>query len=226
MNSLVAVVPARLYDRFLPGKNLLPFGEANLLVHKVRQLKRVSQLDAIVVTSDDPHILELATAEGVSTHRRAPEHAAPAAEFGPFVRAVAMDLECEHVLWASPTSPLVDEHDYARGIEAYHAERGPRFDSLITVHRIKRHLLDENGPLTFRFARPQRAYDRLPTLFEFTNGMAIAPRQSMIEWQYNWGPMPFRLELKPSKAINICDRDDYEYACFVYSKLQEQQCES
>ena len=41
---ITAIIPAKALSNRLPNKNTLPFGESNLLIHKIRQLK---QVDAI-----------------------------------------------------------------------------------------------------------------------------------------------------------------------------------
>ena len=220
MPSFVAIVPARRYDRFIPNKNLLPFAGTTLLTHKLRQLARVANLDGIVVSSDDATCLEIADREGAIPVPRPERHAGPDSDFGEFVAYIAGEVSAEHILWASPTSPLVDAPDYELGIRTYREQVGGKYDSLITVNRIKRNLLDENGPLTFRFQRTKRTANRLPTLFEFTNGMVIAPRLSMLRWRYNWGPMPYPLELGAMKSINICEPLEYEYARYLHERCE------
>lgn len=39
--TITAVVPVKANSSRLPGKNTLPFGNSNLLVNKIEQLKKV-----------------------------------------------------------------------------------------------------------------------------------------------------------------------------------------
>ena len=41
--KVTAIIPAKGMSNRLPSKNTLEFGESNLLVHKIRQLKQVEQ---------------------------------------------------------------------------------------------------------------------------------------------------------------------------------------
>lgn len=50
--TITAVVPVKENSSRLPGKNILPFGNSNLLVHKIEQLKQVEELTDIIVSSD------------------------------------------------------------------------------------------------------------------------------------------------------------------------------
>lgn len=213
--TMAAVVPARQYDAHMPGKNVLPFNDTNLLVHKIRQLKKIFAPANIHVSSESPEYLRFATDEGVAADIRPMELASPEASFGDLVHHVASSLTCEHILWASPTSPLVDENDFEVAIDLYFKIIHKGYDSLITTNKLKRFLLDENGPLNFRFNIQERSTTKLPVLFEFVNGIVIAPRASMIKWRYNWGNLPYKLQLPPHKIVDICNEDEYDFASFL-----------
>jgi N-acylneuraminate cytidylyltransferase len=213
--NMFAVVPAREYDAHMPGKNLLPFNGTNLLVNKIRQLKKIFTPGNIHVSSESPDYLSFATAEGVVADIRPTEFATPEASFGDLVHHVASSLTCEHILWASPTSPLVDENDFETAIDLYFKIIDKGFDSLITTNKLKRFLLDENGPLNFRFNIQERSNTKLPVLFEFVNGIVIAPRASMIKWRYNWGNLPYKLQLPPHKVVDICNEAEFSFASFL-----------
>jgi N-acylneuraminate cytidylyltransferase len=167
------------------------------------------------VSSESPEYLSFAADEGVIANLRPFELAGPMASFGDFVHHIASELECEHILWASPTSPLVDEKDYALAIDLYFKVLHQGYDSLITTNKIKRFLLDENGPLNFRFNIRDRSTSKLPVLYEFVNGIVIAPRKSMLKWSYNWGLLPFKMQLPPHKIVDICNEAEYRFANFL-----------
>lgn len=215
--SMFAVVPAREYDTHLPGKNLLPINNTNLLVHKVRQLKKVFSPGDIHVSSESHDYLSYAKEEGVKADVRPMELAGPDANFGEFVHHVASSLSCKHILWASPTSPLVNENDFEMAIDLYFEILTQGYDSLITTNKLKRFLLDENGPLTFRFNIHDRSAAKLPVLYEFVNGIVIAPRENMLKWHYNWGLLPYKLQLPPDKIVDICNEAEYNFANFLVS---------
>lgn len=215
--SMFAVVPAREYDAHLPGKNLLPIKNTNLLVHKIRQLKKVFAPSDIHVSSESKEYLRFATQEGVTAVARPMEFAAPQASFGDFVHHLASSLSCEHILWASPTSPLIDQDDFELAINLYFKILQQGYDSLITTNKLKRFLLDENGPLNFRFNIQDRSNVKLPVLYEFVNGIVIAPRKSMLKWRYNWGVLPYKLQLPPHKIVDICNEAEFSFASFLVS---------
>ena len=95
----------------MKDKNIAPFGDSNLLVHKIRQLKKVPSIDRIVVSSDSDEYLAMAKAEGVLAHKRDREYCiegeGQTKSFGEVVRHIAESVEGEHIVWCQPTSPLV-----------------------------------------------------------------------------------------------------------------------
>ena len=48
--SFTAVIPVREGSRRLKNKNIAPFAGTNLLINKIEQLKKVSEIDNIVVS--------------------------------------------------------------------------------------------------------------------------------------------------------------------------------
>ena len=65
METITAVVPVKKNSSRLPNKNILPFGDSNLLVHKIRQLKQIEAVNQIIVSSDSEEMLKMAEREGV-----------------------------------------------------------------------------------------------------------------------------------------------------------------
>lgn len=224
MRSITAVVPARKEKSRLLDKNILPFGESNLLLHKIRQLKKVQEVNEIVVSSEDKDILEMAEAEGVAALRRPQIYAEREKPFAKFVEYICGQLESGHILWACVTSPFITEKDYTDAIALYFDKLNEGYDSLVTVKKLKRYILDKNGAVNFKRGVQHKNSEDLSDLYLFTNGIVLAPREKMIEWKYNWGHIPYMLEVSKKKGIDISDQYDYEVAKLIY-QMGEQECE-
>ena len=52
MKTITAVIPVRTGSTRLKNKNVVPFAITNLLLNKLQQLKQVSEITSIVVSSD------------------------------------------------------------------------------------------------------------------------------------------------------------------------------
>jgi len=71
----VAIVPARGGSKSVPRKNLRPLGGKPLIAWSIEVALAVPEVDRVVVSSDDPEILDAARALGAETYAR-PAHLA------------------------------------------------------------------------------------------------------------------------------------------------------
>lgn len=213
--SITALVPARKENVGFIDKNILSFGDSNLLVYKLRQLKKVKGINQIVVSSDDQVILEIAESEGAIALKRPYEYAKKEILFGKFVEYICQQIDSTHIMWACVTSPFVDETKYEEAIRTYFEKLEEGYDSLITVQNHKRFILDKNGTVNYKRGLQHKESSSLSELYLYTNGIALAPRKKMIEWKYNWGHIPYMLNVDKKTGIDISDRFDYEIAKLI-----------
>lgn len=211
-----AIVPVRAGSMRLPNKNILPFGDSNLLIHKIRQLKRVSKIDEIVVSSDSVLMLEMAQKEGVVAHERPIDYADEKTKTFGEVVAYCAENACqgENIIWAPCVCPLCDEFNFTDAIEKYEklVLVDGEYDSLISAKLFKEYLWDEEKPINYKLGMGHVPSQQLPDYQVIVNGFYIAPRNKMIEWKYFFGLNPYRLILTKKEAVDIDDKDDFEIA--------------
>jgi N-acylneuraminate cytidylyltransferase len=216
MEKITAIIPVKKNSTRLPNKNILPFGDSNLLVHKIRQLKKVSAVSDIVVSSDSEEMLKMAEDEGVTAMPRPIQYANESLPISEFVTWLGQNLECDHFKWSCATSPLVDSDLYSKAIEVYFQKLKEGYDSLVTVIPFKHYLMDENGPFNFKRGRLHPNSQNLPKYYLFTNGIQLTPHDKYIEWGDRIGEHPYLMEVSKNESIDIDDRYDYEFARVIY----------
>lgn len=206
MESITAIVPARGGSRRLKNKNVAPFAGTNLLMYKIEQLKKVKDINKIVVSSDSQNMLNMARYLHVDTHERAEEYCDEKTKsFGQVVRHICENVEGNHILWATCTAPLVSTKDYSEAINAYFEQLEKGFDSLISVQPFKRYVWNDEGPLNYELGLKHVPSQQLKELYFVTDGIIIAPRNKMIEWSYFHGVNPYKFILDKRKSIDIDD---------------------
>lgn len=212
MSTLTAIVPVRAGSTRLKNKNVAPFAGTNLLIHKIRQLQEVKEIDRIVVSSDSDAMLAMARGAGASTHKRAAEYCDERTRsFGEVVRHICESVEGDDILWATCTSPLVMPRDYREAIAAYHRALLQGYDSLMSVESFKRYIWNEQGPLNYELGLKHVPSQQLPTLYFVTDGILLAPRLKMVEWSYFHGRNPYKYLVDKRTG---CDIDDgLDLAC-------------
>jgi N-acylneuraminate cytidylyltransferase len=203
---ITAVIPVREGSRRLKNKNVAPFAGTNLLINKITQLKRVSEINKIVVSSDSETMLKMAEQEGVICHRRAIEYCDEKTKtFGEVVAHICQSIPGDTVLWATCTSPLVFPKLYSNAIAAYKRALVDGYDSLASFEMIKRYLWDTNGPINYELGVKHVPSQQLPPLYIVTDGILIAPREKMVEWKYFHGNNPYRYTLDKRSSVDIDD---------------------
>jgi 3-deoxy-manno-octulosonate cytidylyltransferase (CMP-KDO synthetase) len=91
---VLAVIPARYASRRFPGKPLADLGGRPVIQHVYERAARARSLDAVVVATDDPRVLEVVRAFGgtailtSAAHRSGSERAAEVARSLPAVEVV------------------------------------------------------------------------------------------------------------------------------------------
>lgn len=73
--KILAVIPARGGSKRIPRKNLIEINGKPLLAYTIELAKKVPELDAVVVSSDNDEILSVASSYGAETLRRPDEFA-------------------------------------------------------------------------------------------------------------------------------------------------------
>jgi CMP-N,N'-diacetyllegionaminic acid synthase len=209
MNDIIAVIPVREGSRRLPGKNVYPFFGSNLLINKIEQLKKCSSINRVIVSSDSDHMLDLALSCGVEIHKRSLEYCDEETKsFGEVVSHIASSILGDHLIWATCTAPLVQPVDYENAIKQYFVGLNEGFDSLMSVEPFKRYLWNDNGPLNYKLGLQHVPSQELDQLYFVTDGILIAPRLKMIEWNYFHGVNPKKFILDKIKCIDIDDKLD------------------
>ena len=70
MKKIIAVVPVRKGSERVKNKNFKKFSNKNLLIYKILTLKKVKNLDDIIINTDSDKAISIAKKLGVSFFRR------------------------------------------------------------------------------------------------------------------------------------------------------------
>ena len=223
MQTITALIPVRAGSRRLKNKNILPFGDSNLLIHKIRQLKQVKEINNIVVSSNSDEMLAMAAAEGVGVHRREEQYCDEvSAPFSEVVKNICQNISGDYVMWAPCVCPLVGPLHYADAIKTYFENiKNKNHDSLVSVTKFKEYLWDENGSLNYDAGKGHVPSQHLPDMWRIINGIFLAKREDMVAWAYWIGKNPYKYKIDKSAAVDIDDETDFEIAKHLYKTYYE-----
>lgn len=213
--DILAVIPVKKNSSRLPGKNIRDFNGEPLVERKIRQLQKVDMIDKIVLSTDCPTASKIAKKYNVEVDERPLDLANESRPLGDLFEYITNKYQVHtHLTWACCTSPLFDENWIKIAIDSYidNCIEGDH-DSLIVTTPFKHYMFDQFGPHNFKLGDSGHVNSQdLPELEVFTNGVVMAPMNSVRLWRYNYGPNAFRLSVPQNVAIDIDTYFDFECA--------------
>jgi CMP-N-acetylneuraminic acid synthetase len=215
MADIIAVVPVRTGSTRVVNKSMRPFCDTTLLINKLSSLKKVSNIDEIVVSSDGPEVLATARSMGVSTHKREEYFASSECTGSEFFENLAKSVDSKVIVYSPPTSPFIKPETIEEAVEIYKSLT--KHDSLATVYPVKHHMWLDNQPLNYDLQHSPNSQD-LPEIFRITYGICINSNKNMIKYRNVVGKDPYFLEIGQRESVDIDDMIDFEFAEFLYER--------
>jgi CMP-N,N'-diacetyllegionaminic acid synthase len=109
--QVIAVIPARGGSKSVPGKNIRSLGGKPLLAWSIEVAKQVSEIDRIIVSTDDAQIASVGRTHGAELYARPPHLATDEALVIDALKDLLQTLQAEGetpewVILLEPTCPL------------------------------------------------------------------------------------------------------------------------
>lgn len=146
--KIKALVAVRSGSVRVANKNIRPFADSNLLELKLQQLKRLSNIDGIVVNSNDRGMLKIASNYGCEVVERDNKYASNTISMSEVYKNMAENFSGEIVAFIDITNPLIKDETLFDTIEMY-KKLHESFDSVNTAHYIKEFMFRDNKPINY-----------------------------------------------------------------------------
>lgn len=215
---LKALIAARSGSIRVENKNIRPFAGSSLLEVKIRQLQRIPALDGVVVNSNDEEILSLAASLGCETVLRDPYYASNTVSMSEVYKNMAEQMDCDIILYANCTNPLIEDDTFTRAIRAY-IEGEARFDSLNSAHLIKEFLFKDNLPINYDLRHQPRSQD-LPDIAALNFAINILRKEVMIDCKNVVGYRPQLFIIDQTEATDVDNPIDFDFSDFVFRRRE------
>ena len=108
-NNLVAVVTVRKGSQRVKNKNFKPFASKNLLIHKINVLKKLKNLDEIIINTDSLQAIKIAKKMKVNFFKRDKYYASSTCSNSEFWSNIAKNTNSKYIMFTHCTNPLVTE---------------------------------------------------------------------------------------------------------------------
>lgn len=215
-----ALVAVRSGSVRVQNKNIKPFAGSTLLDLKLQQLKRIPNLDGVVVNSNSDEMLAIAEKYGCEAVKRDEYYASNSVSMSDVYKNMAENFSGDIVAYINVTNPLLKDETIVKAIETYKKfmESG-EFDSLNSAHLIKEFMFQNNLPINYDLRHQPRSQD-LPDIAALNFAISIISKEKMIECKNVVGYKPNIYVIDEVEATDIDNPIDFEFAEFVYKKGQ------
>jgi len=221
--SVAALVPARAGSKGLPGKNILPIAGRPLVAWTIHAALENSQIDRVIVSSDDPAVLTIASDLGATPLCRPDVLATDSTLMSEVIQhAITVTESCDILVLLQPTSPLRTSKHIEEALEILIASST---DAVASVYRapVPPELMyreDTSRRLVPIVSNPELRRQDLPTTYVLNGAIYAAFERTL-------GLANFRYEalsmtpyiMSREDSIDIDEWQDFEIARILLQSL-------
>ena len=205
--KIVGIMPIKLNNERLPGKNVKMLGGRPLLQHQLLAVSRVNMVDDIYVYCSNESVCEYLP-EGIKFLKRSPELDLPTSNFSQIFSAFSNDVPADIYVYIHATAPFITEVTIK---ECINAVISGKYDSAFCAVKIQDFLWKDGEPLNFDAENIPRSQDIEP-IYRETSGVYVFTREVFEKYRRRIGKNPFIKEVSFKEAVDINNPEDFDLA--------------
>jgi len=218
-SNIVAIIPIRKNSQRIKNKNFINFYKGkSLLEIKINQLKKIKEIDKIVISSDSSKAEKIAKKHKISFHKREKYFASSECSGSDFFRHLALSIKGNYLMYCPCTSPIIKKKTYKKFFKTFSLLKN-NFDSLNTVSLLKTFMWKGSKSLNYNSFKAPNSQDLPNNFFELTFGLNIISRKNMIKFKNIVGRKPKFFVLDKLESTDIDEKIDFETAQIIYGKI-------
>lgn len=203
----VAVMPIKLKNERLPGKNTKLLAGKPLLQHELDRLKETNLLEKIFVYCSDPSI-QMFLPDGVRFLQRSPELDLPTSNFTQIFESFMNEVDADIYVYAHATAPFITVETMRSCIQAV---QSGQYDSAFCASKIQDYLWKNGAPINFDATNIPRSQDLEP-IYRETSGVYVFTKEVFQKYRRRIGVNPMIREVSIKEAVDINNPEDFDLA--------------
>lgn len=205
--KIVAIMPIKLNNERLPGKNTMLLGGKPLLQHQLIAVRDSNMADDIFVFCSNEAVCEYLP-EGVKFLKRPAELDLPTANFSQIFEAFSSENPADIYVYVHATAPFVSVETIKECISAVVSGE---YDSAFCAVKIQDFLWKDGEPMNFDAQNIPRSQDIEP-IFRETSGVYVFTSDVFNKYHRRIGVNPFIKEVSFKEAVDINNPEDFQLA--------------
>ena len=205
--KIVAIVPIKLNNERLPGKNTKMLGDRPLISYILETLSACDALDERYVFCSNERICEYLP-KSIEFLPRPGTLDGPTTNFTQIFESFQEKVAADIYVYAHATAPYISLESLRESIERV-AEGN--YDSAFTATKIQDFLWQDGRPLNFDAGNLPRSQDLEP-IYRESSGIYVFTNEVFTKYHRRVGKNPFIKEIGYREAIDINTAEDFELA--------------
>lgn len=205
--KIVAIMPIKLKNERLPGKNTKLLGDKPLIQYSLMSLEQVEEIDEIYVYCSDETISKYLTPKAHFL-KRDKSLDEPTANFTQIFESFMKQVDADIYLYAHATAPYIKVETIRQVIQNV-TDQG--YDSSFTAEKIQDFMWVNNKPLNFDAANVPRSQD-LDPIYRETSGVYAYTKEVFEQYHRRIGANACPVEVSLKEQVDINYPKDFELA--------------
>lgn len=205
--KIVGIMPIKLNNERLPGKNVKMLGGKPLLQHQLIAVDSVDLVDDIYVYCSNESVCEYLP-DGIKFLKRSAELDLPTSNFSQIFTAFSNDVPADIYVYIHATAPFISESTIK---ECINAVKSGEYDSAFCAVKIQDFLWKDGEPLNFDAENIPRSQDIEP-IYRETSGVYVFTTEVFEKYRRRIGKKPFIKEVSFKEAVDINNPEDFDLA--------------
>lgn len=203
----IAIMPIKLNNERLPGKNTMDLGGKPLLQHELLALRETGMAQEIYVYCSDEAVCPYLP-EGVTFLKRPAQLDLPTSNFTQIFTAFSNAVPADIYVYAHATAPFITVDTMKECIAAV---QSGEYDSAFCATKIQDFLWQDGEPLNFDAANVPRSQDLKP-IYRETSGVYVFTKEVFERTHRRIGQKPYIKEVTFKEAVDINNPEDFDLA--------------
>lgn len=204
MAKIIAVMPIKLVNERLPGKNTMMLGDKPLLRHELDLLLQIEELDDIYVYCSDSTVCSFLPL-GVKYMERPAFLDLPDSNFTQIFENFITKVDADIYVYAHATAPYVSLETMHQCIDAV---MSGEYDSAFCAEEIRDYLWKDGKPLNFEATNIPRSQDLEP-IYRETSGVYVFKKDVFLKQRRRIGEKPYIKKVDYRESVDINTYEDF-----------------
>ena len=207
MKKLVGIMPIKMNNERLPGKNTRLLGDKPLLQYALTSLRDTGLVEDIYVYCSNDNIQKYLP-DRISFLKREEYLDLPTSNFTQIFESFMSCVDAYIYVYTHATAPFIKKETIASCIN--NVKNGP-FDSAFCATKIQDFLWQDNKPLNFNAEDLPRSQDLKP-IYRETSGVYVFTREVFKKLKRRIGINPYIHVVTYKEAVDINEDADFRLA--------------